>query len=246
MLKLSFCLLAAVLSWNFVALAQVSAPPTDQKPKDLPVVTKMMAYGKKQEGKVWREEVTDERLLRLFDLADTKKEGVVTKEQLVTAATKLEAEQPPGGRRGGEDGGGPGGGRGRGGFGGGPGGFGGGGRRAGFGGGSGRGGFGGGPGEDPGGNRGGSGGVLGGRPQMGVVMPNFVQDELGLSETQKKEVAELQKELDAKLNKILTDDQKKKYQEMKENPGRGGPNGRGPGGRGGPGGPGGRGGPPSE
>ncbi|HEY3963820.1 MAG TPA: EF-hand domain-containing protein [Planctomycetaceae bacterium] len=223
MLKLSFCLLAAVLSWNFVALAQVSAPPTDQKPKDLPVVTKMMAYGKKQEGKVWREEVTDERLLRLFDLADTKKEGVVTKEQLVTAATKLEAEQPPGGRRGGEDGGGPGGGRGRGGFGGGP------------GGGGGRGGFGGGP-----------GGGFGGRPQMGVVMPNFVQDELGLSETQKKEVAELQKELDAKLNKILTDDQKKKYQEMKENPGRGGPNGRGPGGRGGPGGPGGRGGPPSE
>ena len=197
MRKPSFGLLAAVMAVSVVALAQISSPTAAQDQKELPVVTKMMGYGKKQPGKVSRDEVTDERLLRLFDLADTKKEGVITKEQLVAAATKLEAEQPPSGRRGGPDGGGPGGPGGRGGFGGGRGGF-------------------------------------GGRPQVGVVMSKFVQDELSLSDTQKQQVADLQKELDAKLDSILNEDQKKKYSEMKENPGRGGPNGRRPGGRGGP------------
>ena len=206
MLRLTCCMVV-VIGANLVILAQAPSPTTkstddppktDQKQKDLPVVTKMMAYGKKHEGKVSRDEVTDERLLRLFDLADTKKEGVVTKEQLVTAAAKLEAEQPQGGRRGGPDGD------------------------------AGRGG--GGPG---GGGSGGRGG-FGGRPQIGVVMPRFIQDELKLSDAQKQQVADLQKELDVKVDKILTDDQKKQYQEMKDNPGRGGPNGRGPGGRGGP------------
>jgi hypothetical protein len=203
MLKLSCCVVVAAMAGNLVAFAQESspsksqgdAPRVDQKQKDLAVVTRIMSYGKKQEGKVWRDEITDERLFRLFDLADTKKEGVVTKEQVVTAATKLEAEQPQGGRRGGPDGGGgPGG---RGGFGGGPGGF-------------------------------------GGRPQMGVLMPRFIQDELKLSDAQKQQVADLQKEVEAKLDTILTDEQRKRYKEMKDNPGRGGPNGRGPGGRGGP------------
>jgi hypothetical protein len=195
MLKLSFLLLVAEMAFGSVALAQVAAPPATQNEKDFPAVTKMMGYGKKQEGKVFRDEVTDERLLRLFDLADTEKAGVVTKEQLVVAATKLEAEQPQGGRRGRGEGGGPGGG--------GPGG------RNGFGG------------------RGG-----GGRPPLGVIMPRFVQEELTLSESQRQQVADLQKELDTKLDSILTDEQRRKYKDMKENPGRGGPNGRGPGDRG--------------
>jgi uncharacterized membrane protein YgcG len=231
MLKSTTFVLLAVITGGLLVIAQDSSAPksknepakSDQKPTELPAVTRMMAYGKKEPGKVWRDEVTDERLFKLFDLADTKKAGVVTKEQVVVAATKLEAEQPP---RGGQDGG-PG-------FGGGPGG----GPGGGFGGG--RGGFGGGP---PGGFR--------GRPPLGVIMPPFVQDELKLSDAQKQQLADLQKDVDAKLDTILNDDQKKQYKEMKENPGpggRGGPGG-GPGGPGGgpgggPRGPGGPGGPP--
>ena len=78
-------------------------------------------------------------------------------------------------------------------------------------------------------------GGFGARPQLGDFMPRFVQDELKLSDAQKQQLADLQKALDAKLDTILTDDQKKQYKEMKENSGRGGPGG--PNGRGGPGGP---------
>ncbi len=197
-------------------------PPAKEK-KDYsnsPIVVKLLAYSKTKDGKVNRDDVTDERLLRLFDQADTKKEGVVTKEQLMALAEKLDAEQPagrggPGGRGDGPGGrGGPGG----------PGGDGPGGR-----------GGPGGPGGDGPGGRGGRGG-FGGPPQLGVVMPDFVQETLKLTDEQKKKLAELQKDIDAKIEKILTDDQKKEYKEMKDNPGRGGPGGRGPGGRGGPGG----------
>jgi outer membrane protein assembly factor BamB/Spy/CpxP family protein refolding chaperone len=108
--------------------------------------------------------------------------------------------------------------------------------------GGGRGGFGG-PGEGgPGdGQRPGRGrpGGFGGPPQAGQILPTFLQDRLNLTDAQKKQVDELQKEVDGKLGKILTDDQKK---QLKEPPtggarggfGRGGPGGRGPGGFGGP------------
>src|SRR3954462_12835893 len=82
-------------------------------------VARMMAFDKKKDGKLTRDEITDERLLRLFDQADTNKDGVVTKEELMALAEKLEADAGPGGDRGGP--GGPGG-RGPGGPGGGPGG----------------------------------------------------------------------------------------------------------------------------
>ena len=58
-------------------------------------------------------------------------------------------------------------------------------------------------------------------------MPTFVQEQLKLTDAQKKDLAAMQKDLDAKLDKLLTDEQKKAYKEMKE---------RGPGRR--PGGPG--------
>ena len=72
-------------------------------------------------------------------------------------------------------------------------------------------------------------------------MPVFVQDQLKLTDSQKKDLEALQKDVDAKIEKMLTDDQKKAYKEMKERgPGRGpgGPGGAGgfPGGPGGPGG----------
>jgi hypothetical protein len=83
---------------------------------------------------------------------------------------------------------------------------------------------GGGPGPGPGG--------------MGGPIP-FVQDQLKLTDEQKKQIAELQKEIDAKIEKVLTDDQKKQFKEMRDNmarmvPPKGGPmvvgGGPGPGG----------------
>jgi Spy/CpxP family protein refolding chaperone len=51
---------------------------------------------------------------------------------------------------------------------------------------------------------------------------------LHLNDTQKKQLDELQKEVDTKLEKILTADQKEQLKQMRD---------RGPGGPGGPGGP---------
>lgn len=195
----------------------------------------MMAFDKNGDGKLTKEEVTDERLHRLFDRADTNKDGVVTKEELIALAAVMEAEMSqaggrggPGGDFGGPPGGGPGGppggGRGRRGPGGPPDDF-------------------GGPGGGPG--RRGPGG-FGGPPQPGQIMPAFMQEMLGLTADQKSRVQTLQKEVDGKLAKILTDEQKKQLKEMQSDFGPGGPGGRGGRGRGGPpgGGPGGRGGPP--
>ena len=107
----------------------------------------------------------------------------------------------------------------------------------------------GGPGGFPGGGPGGPGGPgMGGPPPLGQVLPTRAQDELQLSKSQREKIDALQKHVDEQLAKILTDDQKKQFEEMRSR----GP--RGPGGPGGgfgpPGGPGGdrgrNGGPPGE
>jgi hypothetical protein len=67
-------------------------------------------------------------------------------------------------------------------------------------------------------------------PTPGEILPQPLQDVLQLTDAQKKKLAELQKEIDAKLDKLLTEEQRKQFKEMKE---------RGPGGFGPPGGPGG-------
>jgi hypothetical protein len=178
------------------------------------LVSKMMAFDKNKDGELSRDEVTDERLLKLFDRADKNKDSIVTKEELIDVA---KAEAPPaGGGRGGPGGpGGPGAG---------------------------------GPGGPGAGGPGGPGGPgrpgRGGPPKPGQIMPDFMVEQLKLTDDQKKQLAELQKELDGKLDKLLTDDQKKMLKEMPRGP-MGGPGG--PGGLGGPGGgPGGPGGPGGE
>jgi hypothetical protein len=138
-------------------------------------VARMMAFDKNKDGKLTRDEITDARLLRLFDRADTKKVGVVTKDDLAA----LYARESQGGAQ--------------------------------FGGG--------GPGA-PGGR--------GAPPQPGQILPDFLKDQLNLTEAQKKQVADLQKDVDAELAKILSAEQKARLKEMRD---------RGPGGRGGPGGP---------
>ena len=78
----------------------------------------------------------------------------------------------------------------------------------------------------------------------GELMPPPIQDMLRLTGEQKKKLEELQKETDAKIEKMLTDEQKAQLKRLKEG-GPGGPGGFGPpgGGPGGfPGGPGGSGG----
>ncbi len=95
---------------------------------------------------------------------------------------------------------------------------------------------GGGPG---GGGPGGRGGPMGGMmrfPRPGAILPDMVQDDLGLTAGQKKQLADLQAETDAKLAKLLTAEQAKKLKELADR----GPGGfGGPPGMGGPGGPGG-------
>ncbi len=108
--------------------------------------------------------------------------------------------------------------------------------RGGFGGpggGGGPGGFGPPPG---GGGPGGPGGFRGGPPRPGEVLPAMFRDRLELTPEQTQQVDALQKDVDARLEKILTADQKAQLQQMRQ---------RGPGGFGPPpGGPGGDGPPP--
>jgi len=86
------------------------------------------------------------------------------------------------------------------------------------------------------------GGGPGGPPRIGQILPGFLQDELGLNDDQKKRLRDLQKEAEAKLDGLLTAEQRKQLKEMREGFGRGGPGG--PGGPDGPPPDGGSGGPP--
>ena len=78
-----------------------------------------------------------------------------------------------------------------------------------------------------------------GPPRPGEILPGMLRDRLELTAEQSKQVDALQKEVDARLEKILNNDQKAQLKEMR-NRGPGGfgppPGGFGPGGRGGPGG----------
>ena len=179
-------------------------------------INRMLTLDANQDGQLSKDEVTDPRLMALFERADTIKDGVVTKEELKTAFDKESAgngQGGPGGR--GPEGGGPGGPEGRG-----PGGP-------------------GGPGGQ--GGPGGPGGPgMGGPPPIGQVMPGGVQEMLRLSNEQRASIAALQKDDDKRLAKILNADQKRQLEEMKTRGpgGPGGPEGFGPppGGPGGPGG----------
>jgi hypothetical protein len=178
----------------FCAPALLKAQPPDDGP-GLPIskradvqdlVSRMMAFDANKDGTLTRDEVTDRRLLRLFDRADVDKGGVVTKDELAAVAEKEHAED-----RGGPPGFGP-------------------------------------PGFRP------PGGGPGGPPwRPGQVLPRFLQEGLGLSSEQRAQVEALQKEVDARLDKILTESQRRRLGEMRP----GGPGGMGfPGRRGRPGG----------
>jgi Spy/CpxP family protein refolding chaperone len=89
-----------------------------------------------------------------------------------------------------------------------------------------------GPGGFPGGGFPGGGFPgFGGRGQPGQVLSSFLQDQLKLTDDQKKQLTDLQKDVDSKLDKILSDDQKKQLKDMQQR----GPGGFPPGGPGRPG-----------
>ncbi len=182
-LRSKLLLTAGLLAFTGGAQAQRPEKPAD-KPKPsagAELVVKMLGFDKNKDGELTKEEVTDERLMKLFERADKNKDGKVTKDELIALVAAEGAGATPGGGR---------------------------------------------PGGGPGGPPGGGFPGMGGPPTPGQVMPEFVARQLKLTDDQKKKFAELQKELDAKLEKILTDDQKKMFREMKERGPMGGPGGR--------------------
>ena len=62
-------------------------------------------------------------------------------------------------------------------------------------------------------------GQSGDPPQPGKILSPGQQDTLKLSTGQKKRMAEIQKEIDAKLETLLTEEQKKQLQAMQRRPG---------------------------
>jgi Spy/CpxP family protein refolding chaperone len=65
-------------------------------------------------------------------------------------------------------------------------------------------------------------------PQPGEILPGFIKDQLKLTAEQTDKLDALQKDVDEKLDKLLTEDQKKKLQTMRPGPGGGfGPGGPG-------------------
>ena len=66
--------------------------PADGPPPRRSVVERLSAFDKNHDGKLTKDELTDSRLQRLFDQADTDSDGTVTKEELTALAAKLEAE----------------------------------------------------------------------------------------------------------------------------------------------------------
>src|SRR5262245_2640588 len=87
---------SALLCAAALLLQATAQPPGAKKEaKDYSnstIVTAIMAFDKDKTGKVTREQVTDQRLHRLFDQADVNKKGVVTREEVIALATKLETE----------------------------------------------------------------------------------------------------------------------------------------------------------
>src|SRR5437763_16286570 len=86
-----------------LAHAVAQQPPAQDTAKvfgNSSIVTGLLAFDKNKTGKLTKDMVTDPRLHRLFDQADTNKDGVVTKEELMALAAKLDAEYGPGGKDG--------------------------------------------------------------------------------------------------------------------------------------------------
>src|ERR1051326_3578836 len=84
-----------VLASISVAQSPPRAPAGGANPSMIEaIVARIMVFDKNKDGKLSRAEVSDERLLLLFDRADGNKDGVVTKEELTALAAQMAAEEP--------------------------------------------------------------------------------------------------------------------------------------------------------
>jgi hypothetical protein len=173
---------ALTLLLSAPALAQDpgrSAVPASSEADARDLTTRMMAFDADKNGALTRPEVTDPRLLLLFDRADADHDATVTPAELAALAHKEHSDQPD---------------------------------------------FDAGPGP-------GGGPPPGGGPRPGEILPARLQDQLKLTDAQKHELDNLQKQTVLTLEKILTDDQRQQLTA----PRGGGPGGPPPGGPGGPG-----------
>ena len=60
-------------------------------------MVRMMEFDTDKDGKLTKVEITDARLHRLFDRSDANKDGIVTKEELASLATKEHSDESGGG-----------------------------------------------------------------------------------------------------------------------------------------------------
>jgi hypothetical protein len=201
---------AVSLTLTILSLAAIpfvaAQPPDDRRTVDSPapgaanLAERMMLFDANKDDKLTKSEVTDDRLKRLFDLADADKDGTVTRSELNVLIVRERANA----RGDGGGFGGPGGGQ----------------RR-----------MGGGPGGGPRGF-----GGPGGPPQPGQIFSPMLRQRLAITPQQEKEIDALQKEVDARLEKLLNAEQRQQLKEMRDRgpggfgprPGGGGPGGFGP------------------
>jgi hypothetical protein len=96
----AICLFVAFTA--LLALAQRPGgedPPLTKSADAADLVSRMMKFDKNKDGVLTKEEVSDERLHRLFDRADSDKNGKVTRSELTALAEKEHADEgdgPPG------------------------------------------------------------------------------------------------------------------------------------------------------
>jgi EF hand len=178
----SLICLAGTLSGLWLASAQPPFPPPGPPRGESSLdafIARMMVFDENHDGKLSRSEMTDERLLELFDRADSNHDGVVTKAELKALYTRESAsfgDDRPRDHRGDERGG---------------------------------------PGM---------------RPEVGQILPEMAQRALNLTAQQKASLAELQRDVDVRLDQLLTPVQKAQLQEMiKHGPGGPMPRPNGPG-----------------
>lgn len=136
-------------------------------------IARMMAFDANHDGKLTRSEITDERLLELFDRADSNHDGIVTRAELKALYTaesgRFMGDHGPAPGRGGP------------------------------------------PHDDHGGM--GRGGPPS-RQRPGEVLSETAQRMLNLTPEQKAGLAEIQRDVDARLDRLLTADQKSQLKHL--------------------------------
>ena len=84
-------LTVVLLVTGSIAAAQPGRPRSEgvsQSASADDLVARMMVYDKNKDGKLTKDEITDERLHRLFDRSDANNDGTVTKEELASLAAR--------------------------------------------------------------------------------------------------------------------------------------------------------------